>query len=221
MINFPHQTWFEFRGTVTANTKSEWNRPGKCFCIGSGLVFASIVSASCTVAPIRAYEGETLPREQTSLLRAIGPGRIEIDAPGYMLLEVELDNPLSGEPVESRFVSSLDSSPWMAISTGYQCFVVRSRPMRCPSFLEEVVGIGSQEVQCQSLSANAWTEQEVCFEAGGQAEYEIRVDASWPDDCSGDLVVAGIRVIERKTDELIEEYADIGDCSPFGSTFSP
>lgn len=181
----------------------------------------AIVSAGCTVAPIRAYEGETLPREETAILRAVGPGRFALNVPGYMLLEVELDNPVDGEPVESRFISPLDKSPWIAISAGYQCFLVRSRPMRCPSFLEEIVGIGSPDVQCQSVSANLWAEQEVCFEVNGRSEYEIQLDATRSDDCIGGLEVTEFRVTERRTGDLVEAYEHIAECGPTGGSSSP
>ena len=190
----------------------------RVFVIRVVLVFFGIVSAGCLQSPIRGYEGGTLPKDQSAIVRVVGPGRIEMEAPGYMLIEVQIDNPVSGEPANSRFVSSVDKSPWLEIPAMHQCLVFRSRPTRCPPAFEELVAIlGSIEGGCQSVSGNVWAEQEACFEPLGRREYEVRVTASVSNNCIGGIEVSGFELVDRDTGESMTELGINGSCIPSGS----
>lgn len=163
------------------------------------VVVVSFVLLSGCVTPINGYEGPTLARENTALVRVIAVGKTPMG--------VDLINPLTNDPIpKPKFVvDRYGRTPWLNVPQAKHCLVARSFPLRCPSIFE-VFDPSNNGCRPAGLAK----EQEICFEARGGKSYEIRITTQCGSRCCAEEVL--YTLVDLATDNTIGEYPTAVDC---------
>lgn len=160
----------------------------------------AVLLASCSL-PIKGYEGTKRSRDQTAHIRAVHSG----DG----LIEVQLLNAVTSEPLDSGFVKTYDRTPWMSIPAEELCVHVGSRWLDCPGPLE---ALSPHNPGCRGVSP--WVEQEICFAPEGGGTYEIEARTHRSERCWQDPDLTGFWLMNVNSGETVHAYPIEGLCRP-------
>lgn len=166
-------------------------------------VMASSLFVCACATSIRGYEGPRLSQDSIASVRTASPGT--------RLLRMELDNPITGEPLQRSSLTPLERSKWLDIASGTVCIAARARPIECPGLFEALAG-SPHGASCRD--AGPWAEHQICFTAQAGSRYEIDVDAQGNDTCWSGLEITGFRISESGSTNDVATFPITDYCVP-------